>query len=108
MENWGLITYRETALLIDASQSSSSTKQGVALVVGHEIAHMWFGNLVTPVSSFLCLPAKTAYVTNKARCKTCAAAVVLSFSRCHEMCLVLFISRYCTAVGVLYISRFDQ
>jgi len=47
MENWGLVTYRETALLIDAAQSSAASKQTVALVVGHEIAHQWFGNLVT-------------------------------------------------------------
>ena len=50
MENWGLVTYRETALLVDASQSSAASKQTVALVVGHEIAHQWFGNLVTMVS----------------------------------------------------------
>ena len=47
MENWGLITYRETALLIDDKDSSSSTKQRVSLVISHEIAHQWFGNLVT-------------------------------------------------------------
>jgi puromycin-sensitive aminopeptidase len=47
MENWGLVTYRETALLIDPAQSSAASKQRVALVVGHEIAHQWFGNLVT-------------------------------------------------------------
>ncbi|ODM99382.1 Puromycin-sensitive aminopeptidase [Orchesella cincta] len=47
MENWGLVTYRETCLLIDEKQSSSSNRQWVALVVGHEAAHMWFGNLVT-------------------------------------------------------------
>ncbi|KAK3096131.1 hypothetical protein FSP39_023548 [Pinctada imbricata] len=47
MENWGLVTYRETALLIDPENSSAKTKQWVALVVGHEIAHQWFGNLVT-------------------------------------------------------------
>lgn len=47
MENWGLVTYRETALLIDSANSSASTKQWVALVVGHELAHQWFGNLVT-------------------------------------------------------------
>jgi Peptidase family M1 domain len=52
MENWGLVTYRETALLIDAAQSSAASKQTVALVVGHEIAHQWFGNLVTMVSSY--------------------------------------------------------
>ncbi|XP_078080307.1 puromycin-sensitive aminopeptidase isoform X1 [Mustelus asterias] len=47
MENWGLVTYRETALLIDSKNSCSSSKQWVALVVGHELAHQWFGNLVT-------------------------------------------------------------
>jgi len=47
MENWGLVTYRETALLIDPENSSSAAKQWVALVVGHELAHQWFGNLVT-------------------------------------------------------------
>ncbi|EDV26424.1 uncharacterized protein TRIADDRAFT_22803 [Trichoplax adhaerens] len=47
MENWGLVTYRETALLIDPVNSSSSNKQWVAIVVGHELAHQWFGNLVT-------------------------------------------------------------
>ncbi|PAA92140.1 hypothetical protein BOX15_Mlig013866g1 [Macrostomum lignano] len=47
MENWGLVTYRETALLVDADNSSAATKEWVALVVGHELAHQWFGNLVT-------------------------------------------------------------
>jgi puromycin-sensitive aminopeptidase len=47
MENWGLLTYRETALLYDPKQSSASIKQRVALVVAHECAHQWFGNLVT-------------------------------------------------------------
>ena len=47
MENWGLVTYRETALLVDPSQSSAASKQWVALVVGHELAHQWFGNLTT-------------------------------------------------------------
>lgn len=47
MENWGLITYRETALLIDESSSGVNNKQRVAYVVAHELAHQWFGNLVT-------------------------------------------------------------
>jgi len=47
MENWGLVTYRESALLIDPENSSSAARQYVALVVGHELAHQWFGNLVT-------------------------------------------------------------
>uniref|UniRef100_A0A8C5RGQ6 Aminopeptidase n=1 Tax=Laticauda laticaudata TaxID=8630 RepID=A0A8C5RGQ6_LATLA len=50
MENWGLVTYRETALLIDPKNSCSSSRQWVALVVGHELAHQWFGNLVTMVN----------------------------------------------------------
>lgn len=47
MENWGIITYRETALLFDEKNSSVANKQRVAVVVAHEIAHQWFGNLVT-------------------------------------------------------------
>jgi puromycin-sensitive aminopeptidase len=47
MENWGLVTYRETALLVDPDNSSLQSKQRVAIVVGHELAHQWFGNIVT-------------------------------------------------------------
>lgn len=47
MENWGLITYRETALLYDPKQSSIFSKHGIASVISHELAHQWFGNLVT-------------------------------------------------------------
>jgi puromycin-sensitive aminopeptidase len=47
MENWGAITYRESALLVDKNHSSISNKQWVALVIAHELAHQWFGNLVT-------------------------------------------------------------
>jgi puromycin-sensitive aminopeptidase len=47
MENWGAITYRESALLVDEENSSLSNKQWVALVIAHELAHQWFGNLVT-------------------------------------------------------------
>ncbi len=47
MENWGAVTYRETAILVDPEHSSTQTKQWVALVVAHELAHQWFGNLVT-------------------------------------------------------------
>src|SRR3990167_5592668 len=47
MENWGAITYRESALLVDPLHSSIHNKQWVALVIAHEIAHQWFGNLVT-------------------------------------------------------------
>lgn len=47
MENWGLITYRVVDLLFDAKTSGASTKERVAEVVQHELAHQWFGNLVT-------------------------------------------------------------
>jgi len=47
MENWGLITYREIALLADPNTISTSTKEMVATVIAHEISHQWFGNLVT-------------------------------------------------------------
>ena len=47
MENWGLITYRETALLVTPGASSASDKQWVTQVIAHELAHQWFGNLVT-------------------------------------------------------------
>lgn len=47
MENWGLITYRETFVLVDTENTSLIRKQSIALTVAHEIAHQWFGNLVT-------------------------------------------------------------
>src|SRR6185369_11319931 len=47
MENWGCITFREHALLVDPNHTSLGSKQYVALVVAHELAHQWFGNLVT-------------------------------------------------------------
>uniref|UniRef100_A0A7N8YCH4 Aminopeptidase n=1 Tax=Mastacembelus armatus TaxID=205130 RepID=A0A7N8YCH4_9TELE len=47
MENWGLVTYRETALLYDPVLSSTGNKERVTSVISHELAHMWFGNLVT-------------------------------------------------------------
>ena len=47
MENLGCITYRETALLVDPAGASLAEMQRVAEVVAHEIAHMWFGDLVT-------------------------------------------------------------
>ncbi|XP_034452064.1 endoplasmic reticulum aminopeptidase 1b [Hippoglossus hippoglossus] len=47
MENWGLTTYREAGLLFDADRSSASDKLAITKVIAHELAHQWFGNLVT-------------------------------------------------------------
>jgi aminopeptidase N len=47
MENWGLITYREMALLADPKTTSIASRQYIATVIAHELAHQWFGNLVT-------------------------------------------------------------
>ena len=47
MENWGLVTYRESALLLDPDNTSLEQKKYVATVVTHELAHQWFGDLVT-------------------------------------------------------------
>jgi glutamyl aminopeptidase len=45
MEHWGLVTFREVTLLYEEGVSSTANKQRVATVIGHELAHMWFGNL---------------------------------------------------------------
>uniref|UniRef100_A0AAY4B2B0 Aminopeptidase n=1 Tax=Denticeps clupeoides TaxID=299321 RepID=A0AAY4B2B0_9TELE len=47
MENWGLITYRESALLFVEGVSSETNKEWIATIIAHELAHQWFGNLVT-------------------------------------------------------------
>ncbi|KAK3385542.1 peptidase family M1-domain-containing protein [Podospora didyma] len=47
MENWGLVTYRMTAILFDEKHSDTRFRNRIAYVVAHELAHQWFGNLVT-------------------------------------------------------------
>ena len=47
MENFGAITYRETELLIDPKTASDDAKKNVSMVIAHEMAHQWFGDLVT-------------------------------------------------------------
>ena len=47
MENWGLITYRESCLLADPKLTPESSKRFIATVIAHELSHQWFGNLVT-------------------------------------------------------------
>ena len=41
------MTYREVAILVDEENTSAHTRQDVAVTVAHELAHQWFGNLVT-------------------------------------------------------------
>ncbi len=50
MEDWGLISYAESVLLFDPAKSSPETKQTIFTMVAHEVAHQWFGNLVTASS----------------------------------------------------------
>ncbi|XP_032683709.1 glutamyl aminopeptidase-like isoform X6 [Odontomachus brunneus] len=47
MENWGLITFREVAILLDPKETSLEAREGIAVTIAHELAHQWFGNLVT-------------------------------------------------------------
>ncbi|XP_029666932.1 aminopeptidase N-like [Formica exsecta] len=47
MENWGLVTYRESALLYTEGKTTTQDKQSIATVIVHEFSHQWFGNLVT-------------------------------------------------------------
>lgn len=47
MENWGLMTFAETYLLIDQDHSSSLAQELVLTLIAHELTHQWFGNLVT-------------------------------------------------------------
>ncbi len=47
MENWGCITFREQAMLVDPKRTSLASKQYIATVIAHELSHQWFGNLVT-------------------------------------------------------------
>lgn len=44
MENWGLLTYKEMNLLYDPEATNAKDQQAIARIIGHEQAHMWFGN----------------------------------------------------------------
>lgn len=85
MENWGLLTYRERALLYDKESTTLSAKQSIAAVVAHEQTHMWFGDLVTcDWWSYTWLNEGFAryfqYFGTAMVCITCCV---------HEMCLLL-------------------
>jgi aminopeptidase N len=45
MENWGLVTYREINLLYDENTTPDYIKQNINVMIYHELAHMWFGNI---------------------------------------------------------------
>lgn len=47
MENWGLVTYREAYMLLDPDNTMLNQKRLIATVITHELAHQWFGDLVT-------------------------------------------------------------
>nr|XP_003479495.2 leucyl-cystinyl aminopeptidase [Cavia porcellus] len=47
MENWGLLTFREETLLYDNNTSSVADRKLITKIIAHELAHQWFGNLVT-------------------------------------------------------------
>ncbi|XP_034233964.1 aminopeptidase N-like [Thrips palmi] len=48
MENWGLITFRETGILFTDGETTEASRESIALVIAHEQTHMWFGDLVSP------------------------------------------------------------
>ncbi|XP_063377434.1 aminopeptidase N-like [Cydia fagiglandana] len=50
MENWGLIVYREVALLVTEGVTTTATKQNIGRIISHENVHQWFGNEVGPAS----------------------------------------------------------
>ncbi|KAG1662503.1 hypothetical protein FOA52_000906 [Chlamydomonas sp. UWO 241] len=62
MENWGLITFRESSLLVDARDDDVAEEHKIALTVAHEICHQWFGDLVT-VSDWTELWLKEGFAT---------------------------------------------
>lgn len=59
MENWGLITYRETAMLYDPRESSESNRQRVAVVVSHELAHQVGDNRTATGNDYARISKKT-------------------------------------------------
>lgn len=53
MENWGLLIHREVNILFDEEIGNSAQRQRIALIVAHELSHMWFGGKIFACASFL-------------------------------------------------------
>ena len=74
MENWGLVTFRETAVLVDPASTSAGTKQWVAIVVNHEMAHqVWSLPQFYPVDFSQSRIGAKKCVFNKRTMKVCAS-----------------------------------
>jgi hypothetical protein len=74
VENWGLVTYREAALLIDPVTASSNQKQRVAVVVTHELAHQYVVVVVVPSGPFavlVCEPTPLILLVVVVAVRTC-------------------------------------
>lgn len=52
MENWGLLIHREVNILFDEEIGNSAQRQRIALIVAHELSHMWFGGKIFACASF--------------------------------------------------------
>ena len=84
MENWGLIAYRFDALLLQPGGYTVQQLQRVAQVVAHELAHQWFGNLVTAAWW-----SESQHYTHKPgqQVRSVLSAVAMSLSCCHLCCV---------------------
>lgn len=77
MENWGCVTYREERLLVNEATSSTAIKKAIARTVCHELAHQWFGNLVTMEWwNFLYLNEGFARSATRALSRKCGVLIV--------------------------------
>jgi hypothetical protein len=83
MENWGLITYAETALLWDPAINNVAQLQRVAVVIAHELAHQWFGNLVRQADRSVAPPLAVSAVEN------CSHLVLASVSSSSGHCCLV-------------------
>jgi len=75
----GLVTYREVDLMIDEQKASSQQKQRVAIVVTHELAHQWFGNLVTMEVCLIFLSFFLSLFISHCSSDNCMAVIYILF-----------------------------